>query len=106
MLSKLSQTEKDMCMVYVIYLVWYVFLSDLFSLGIMPSLKPQGFPGGTGGKEPSCQRGRHKRCGFDPWVRKVPCRRKWQSNPVFLLGESHGQRSLAGYKESDTTEAT
>ena len=46
---------------------------------------------------------------FDPWVRKIPWRRTWQPTPVFLPGESHGQRSLAGYspwghKESDTTE--
>ena len=34
---------------------------------------------------------------FDPWVRKIPWRRKGQSTPVFLLGESHGQRSLEGY---------
>ena len=45
----------------------------------------------------------------DPWVRKIPWRRKWQPTPVFLPGESHGQRSLAGYspegcKGSDTTE--
>ena len=33
----------------------------------------------------------------DPWVRKIPWRRKWQSTPVFLTGESDGQRSLAGY---------
>ena len=33
--------------------------------------------------------------GFDPWVRKIPWRRKRQPNPVFLLGESHGQRGLA-----------
>ena len=50
-----------------------------------------------------------RRPGFDPWVRKIPWRRKWQPTPVFLPGESHGQRSLAGYspwgrKESDTTE--
>ena len=50
-----------------------------------------------------------QKTGFDPWVRKIPWRRKWQSTPVFLPGESHGQRSLAGYsprdcKESDTTE--
>ena len=43
-------------------------------------------------------------------VRKIPCRRGWQFTPVFLSGESHGQRSLAGYSprgltESDTTEA-
>ena len=47
--------------------------------------------------------------GFDPWVGKIPWRRAWQFTPVFLPGESHGQRSLAGYslwghKESDTTE--
>ena len=34
---------------------------------------------------------------FSPWVRKIPWRRAWQPTPVFLPGESHGQRSLAGY---------
>jgi len=34
---------------------------------------------------------------FDSWVRKIPWRRKWQPTPVFLPGESQGQRSLAGY---------
>ena len=34
---------------------------------------------------------------FDPWVRKIPWRRKWQSITVLLRGKSHGQRSLAGY---------
>ena len=52
---------------------------------------------------------RHRRCGFSPWLRKIPWRRAWQPTPVFLPGESHGQRSLAGYslwghKELDTTE--
>ena len=37
------------------------------------------------------------RPGFDPWVRKIPWRRKCQPTPVFLPGESHGQRSLVGY---------
>ena len=50
-----------------------------------------------------------RRPGFDPRVGKIPWRREWQHTPVFLPGESHGQRSLAGYspwgrKESDTTE--
>ena len=50
-----------------------------------------------------------RRPRFDPWVGKVPWRRAWQPTPVFLPGESHGQRSLVGYnpqghKESDTTE--
>ena len=46
-----------------------------------------------------------------PWVRKIPWKRTWQPTPVFLPGESHGQRSLAGYspydhKELDMSEAT
>jgi len=39
-----------------------------------------------------------KRCGFDPWVRKIPWSRKWQPTRVFLPGKFHGQRSLVGYK--------
>ena len=46
------------------------------------------------GKEPACQCRRHKRCGFDLWVGKIPWRRAWQPTAVFLPGESHGQRSL------------
>ena len=69
----------------------------------------RGFPGGTSGKEPGCQCRRHKRHGFDPWVRKVPSSRKWQLALVYLPGKFHGQRSLAGYSprgcnESDRTE--
>ena len=46
---------------------------------------------------------------FDPWVGKIPWRRAWQPTPVFLPGETHGQRSLVGYspwghKGLDTTE--
>ena len=70
-----------------------------------------GLPGGTSGKEPACQLRGHKRCGFDPWVRKIPWKRAWQPTPVLLPGESHGQGSLAGYslqgcKELDTTGVT
>ena len=50
-----------------------------------------------------------RRPGFNPWVGKVPKRRKGLPTPVFLPIESHGQRSLVGYspwgrKELDTTE--
>ena len=50
-----------------------------------------------------------RRPGFDSWVRKMPWRSKKLPTSVFLPGEFHGQRSLAGYssrgrKESDTTE--
>ena len=41
--------------------------------------------------------GRQRRHRFDPWVGKVPWKRKWQATPVLLPGESHGQRSLVGY---------
>ena len=62
-------------------------------------------PGGTSGKEPTGQMQEIQ----ETWVGKIPCRRKWQPTPVFLPGESHGQRSLVGYspwgcKESDKTE--
>ena len=50
-----------------------------------------------------------RRCRFDPWIRKIPWRRKWQPTPLFLPGKSHGHGSLVGYsprgrKESNTTE--
>ena len=50
-----------------------------------------------------------RRPGLDPWVRKIPWRREWQPNPVFLHGQFHGQSRLAGYcpwghKELGTTE--
>ena len=50
-----------------------------------------------------------KRCEFNPWVRKISWRSKWQPTAVLLPGKSHRQRSLMGYspcghKESDTTE--
>ena len=54
-----------------------------------------GFPGSASGKEPTRQCRRLKIHGFNPWVRKIPWRRVWQSTPVFLPGESHGWRSLA-----------
>ena len=57
------------------------------------------------------QCGSHRRRGLDPWVRKIPWRRRWHPTPVSLPGESHGQRSLVAYSpwgrtESDVTEAT
>ena len=60
--------------------------------------KRMDFPGGSDGKP-----------GVDPWVGKMPWRRKWQSTPVLLPGKSHGQRRLVVYslwsrEESDTTE--
>ena len=60
------------------------------------------------GKESTCQCRKCKRLRFDPWVRQIPWRRKWQPTPVSLPGKFHGQRSLVGYspwgcKESEMT---
>ena len=57
-----------------------------------------GFPGDTSVKEPAGQCRRHKRLGLNSWVWKIPWRRAGQPTPVFLPGESYGQRSLVGYK--------
>ena len=66
-----------------------------------------GFAGGASGKEPACQQ--------ETWVlslgREDPLEEAVATTPVFLPGESHGQRILAGYssqghKESDMTEVT
>jgi len=48
-------------------------------------------------KNPPANAGDITTHGFDPWVRKISWKRAWQPIPVFLPGESHGQRSLAGY---------
>ena len=65
-----------------------------------------GFPGGSDSKESAWNAGDPR---LDPWVGKIPWRRKWQPTPVFLPGKSHGQRSLVGCsswgrKESHMTE--
>ena len=69
------------------------------------------FPGWRSGKEFTCQCRSFRRHWFDPWVGKIPWRKKWHPISVFLPGKSYGQRSLAGYsswgpKESDMTEYT
>ena len=73
--------------------------------------KTRGFPGGSDGKKSACNAGDLGSIpGFYSWVGKIPWRRAWQPTPVFLPGEFHGQRDLAGYgpwdhKELDTIEA-
>ena len=63
-----------------------------------------GFPGGSAINNLPA-----RICRFNPWVRKITWRWKWQPIPIFLPGKPHGQRSLVGYspwgrKESDMTE--
>ena len=88
-----------------------IFLQDSPLTNLASCMSKMGFPGGSSGKEPACQCRRCKRHGLDPWVRKIPWRRAWQSTAVSLPRESHGQRSLVGYRprgcrESDMTEVT
>ena len=73
---------------------------------LLHSYKKFKVPQWLSAKEPAFQ---HRRLGFEPWVGKIPWRGKWQPAPVFLLRQSQGQRSLAGYrpwspKESDMAE--
>ena len=70
----------------------------------------RGLPQWLSGKESACS-AELQETQVQSWVGKIPWRRTWQPTPVFLLEESHGQRSLAGNspwgsKELDTTEAT
>ena len=70
----------------------------------------QGLPWWLSSKESACQCKRPKRGGFSPWVGKIPWRRAWKTTPVFLPGESHGQRNPTGYgpqarRELNTAEA-
>ena len=65
----------------------------------------EGIPWWLISKESACQ---CKRCGFNSWVERILWKRKWQSTPVLLPRDSHGQTSLAGYspwshKELDRT---
>ena len=90
-------------------------LVSLTALGLYKALfelnsseRERGLPRWLSGKESACQCRRCKRYVFDPWVRKIPWRRKWHPTPVFLPGKSHGRRSLAGnspwaHKESHST---
>ena len=88
--------------VQLLVTLWTVAHQALLSMGFsrqeywsgLPCPLPRDFLGVASGKEPACQ---CRRPGFNPWARKIPWRRKWQPTPVFLLGYSHRQRSLAGY---------
>ena len=58
------------------------------------------------GKESACQWRRCRTRRFNPWVRRMPWRRKWQPTPVSLPGKSHGQKSLASCSPSNCKERT
>ena len=65
-------------------------------IALKPIVIKRGLPWWLSGEQPNCQCRRHV---FDPWVGKIPWRRKWQPSPAFLPGKSHGQRSLVGLQK-------
>lgn len=72
-------------------------------MGVKKRLKEyNGRPCSSDGKESASQ---CRRPEFSPWVAKIPWRRELQPTPVFLPGEFHGQRSLAGYSPWDREES-
>ena len=73
------------------------YLSHRGSPDICIHIADLGLPGGASGKEPACQCRRRKRRRFHPWVGEIPWRRAWRPTLVFLPGESHEKRGLAGY---------
>ena len=77
-----------------IYII--IYKKYIYMLYIYIYILVMGFPCGSSGKEPVFQCRKHKRPGFDPWVREMPWRRAWQPTPAFLPRESHGQRRLVG----------
>ena len=84
---------------YNIYSILFYYTPGLYIIY-------QGFLGGSDDKESACKA---EDLGSIPGSGRSPWRREWQSTPIFLPGEFHGQRSLASYspwglKESDTTE--
>jgi len=86
--------EKPMFIISSIFIIAYFFLRS--SIHICFHM----FPAGSDGKV-CLQCGR---LGLNPWVGKIPWRRKWQPTLVFLPGKSHGWRSLADYSPWGLTE--
>ena len=83
------------------------YSSDFLKLMLITNFL--GLPRWHSGREPTCQSRRHKKCGFNPWVKEIPWRKKWQPTWIFLPVKSHGWESMADYsswgcKESDKTE--
>ena len=94
---------KSLSRVWLLVTPWIAAYQAPLSMGFSRQkywsevLLPSPFPGGISGQKLACQSRRCKSRGFDPWVGKILWKRKWQCTPVFLPGQYHGQRSLAGY---------
>ena len=100
-----GRLERDRACVYLCLIhadVWQKPIQHCKAISLQ--LRGRGYMGPPcwlSGKESACQCRRH---GFNPWVQKIPWRRKWQLTPVFLPGKSPRQRSLAGVVHGVTKE--
>ena len=77
--------EKSLLMFFLMSYETVIF-SYLWRSGLLFRMLPRW----CSGKESTYKCRRHKRHELDPWVRKIPWRKKWQPNPEFLPGESKG----------------
>ena len=111
-----NNTNNNSRHFFIVHHVYYRF-ANLKSAACKPTMPRSSSGMQTPGSSPKASQaaewspGDCRRHRFDPWVRKIPWRRAWQPTPVFLPGESHGQRSLVdyspwGHKESDMSEVT
>ena len=76
------------CQTYLIAFFFFATEHHNYKLYVLTMDYFVSFHGAVGAKEPTCQCGRHKGHGFNPWVRKIPWRKAWKSTSVFLPGES------------------
>ena len=75
LLKRASFTVDEILLLVIIFikkLKISLFISNAMIWGGGEESDLEGFLSATGGKEPACQSRRHKRCGFDPWVGKIP----------------------------------
>ena len=75
---------KNLVGVCTLHFLYFLFL-HILKCSVVNKYHPLGLPWWLSGKESACQCRRHV---FNPWVRKMPWRRKWQHTPVFLPGKS------------------
>ena len=82
------------CSVFIVFIMLYVISIVLVTGSLYLLIELFWY---VSGKESTCQAGDMVQFGFDPWVGKIPWRRKWQPTAISSPGQSHRQRSLMGY---------
>ena len=91
---QIGKRARQGCMLLPLFILIRATKSILLKCNFSNIYAYGGLPWWLSGTESTCQ---CKSCWFDPWVGKIPWRRKWQPTPVFHPGKPHRPRSLAGY---------